>query len=805
MSQRKTDAATADAPPLGPGNPAPGAGRGTNLRDWFGPGRFALVLGTLLAATFPSVVIGQRVFAYLDFGQFAFPVAYYHREAFWRGELPLWNPLSCCGIPFLAQWNTLTLYPLSLVYLLLPFPWSMGMFSLLHLFLGGLGMYFLAHRWTAHRLAAALGGLVFGFNGMTWYGLIWPHITAGMAWMPWVVLAVERAWRLGGPWLLGAVALADLQLLSGGAEVIVLTWLVLGVLWLREIWTGEIPRKRLVWRVLAIGCLAAGLAAVQLLPFIELLTHSQRTTGYGDSAMGVMPLVGWGNYLIPVFHCLRNPQGLYVPPNHWTGSYYLGVGIVPLAVWAVWRARTPRVWILFGLAGFGLLMALGGKGPLYDLVTRLLPFLGLLRFPVKYVILATFTVPLLAAIGLAGLLELPATRRGEEWRRARWVVLGLLGCMGLILLYAWNLPLAPGDLAASAKSAGLRLVFLVLVAGLIGQLCRGGWPRAVPWLQVALLVVAWSDIRTHNHLELSPTLPAGLFEPQAIRRVLGWGRELEAGERRVMQSPDAYWKLLAYAYANLELDTKSRRLSQFLDYNLLDGVPKVDGFYSLSLREFTRLNERLYGSTNAAAGLKDFLGVSFTSHPSNILDWVSRPSALPLVTAGQAPVFADDAAILDGLFSDRFDPLQSVYLSAALRNVAGSILTSKARVTPSFYSAREWSFDVEAQAPALVVIAQAHYPNWRATVDGHPVPLWRANYAFQALAVPSGQHRVTLRYADHGLRAGAMVSIIALLICVGLGFEYRRRAGRAEAAGPKPAGIPPGTHPAPPPNRDHGM
>src|SRR5207249_5269365 len=112
-------------------------------------------------------------------------------ESFWRGEVPLWNPLSSCGLPFLAQWNTMALYPFSLFYLLLPLPWSFGVYDLGHLFLAGLGMYLLARRCTGTRLAAALGGLAFAFNGLTWYGLIWPNIIAALAWMPWVVLAVE--------------------------------------------------------------------------------------------------------------------------------------------------------------------------------------------------------------------------------------------------------------------------------------------------------------------------------------------------------------------------------------------------------------------------------------------------------------------------------------------------------------------------------------------------------------------------------------------------------------------------------------
>ncbi|HKS37639.1 MAG TPA: hypothetical protein VJW76_10650, partial [Verrucomicrobiae bacterium] len=86
-----------------PVNPSVAADR------WFSPGRFALVLAAFVVAAYPEVVLGIRTFVFRDFGYFGYPLAHYHCERFWQGEIPLWNPLSNCGLPFLAQWNTMTL------------------------------------------------------------------------------------------------------------------------------------------------------------------------------------------------------------------------------------------------------------------------------------------------------------------------------------------------------------------------------------------------------------------------------------------------------------------------------------------------------------------------------------------------------------------------------------------------------------------------------------------------------------------------------------------------------------------------
>lgn len=101
---------------------------GESLDSWFTAGRFALLLACVFIVSFPDVLFGVRTFVIRDFGFFGYPLAHYHKEAFWRGEIPLWNPLSYCGLPFLAEWNTLVCYPLSLIYLLLPLTWSLPFF-----------------------------------------------------------------------------------------------------------------------------------------------------------------------------------------------------------------------------------------------------------------------------------------------------------------------------------------------------------------------------------------------------------------------------------------------------------------------------------------------------------------------------------------------------------------------------------------------------------------------------------------------------------------------------------------------------
>ena len=375
--------------------------------EWLTPGRFALFLGLLLLALFPDVILGGRAFVFRDFGLFGYPLAYHHRESLWRGELPLWNPLSHCGIPFLAQWNTLVLYPGSLIYILLPLEWSLSLFNLLHLFLCGLTMYALAFGWTGHRLAATIAGLGFALNGFTLNCLMWPNYIASLAWMPLVVLTAERAWRLGGRHLVLAALAGAMQMLSGTPEVILLTWLLLTALWLLQLWQGDAPRWQVALRLPGVALLVAGLAAAQLLPFLDLLHSSQRSLRLAVDEWS-MPITGWANFLVPLFRTEPHWAGVrFQVEQQITSSYYLGISMAALALIAAWRVREGRVRLFAVLTAAGLCLALGRAGGVYTLLLKVFPPLAFMRFPVKFVMLPVFLVPLLAAFAVAAYLPAP--------------------------------------------------------------------------------------------------------------------------------------------------------------------------------------------------------------------------------------------------------------------------------------------------------------------------------------------------------------------------------------------------------------
>jgi hypothetical protein len=87
---------------------------------------------------------------------------------------------------------------------------------------------------------------------------------------------------------------------------------------------------------------------------------------------------------------------------------------------------------------------------------------------------------------------------------------------------------------------------------------------------------------------------------------------------------------------------------------------------------------------------------------------------------------------------------------------------------------------IQAAQPAMLVVRDTYFPGWSATVDGRPASLWRADYLFRAVAVPTGSHTVELRFHSRALTLGLQVSLLAVLVTAALAFLPL--PGRAERA-----------------------
>jgi hypothetical protein len=145
----------------------------------------------------------------------------------------------------------------------------------------------------------------------------------------------------------------------------------------------------------------------------------------------------------------------------------------------------------------------------------------------------------------------------------------------------------------------------------------------------------------------------------------------------------------------------------------------------------------------------------------------SRDGGLPLWIGGTG----QDYPINTRAFVETDDPSIKETFDAGLGLPADT--TEFARVTR--YLSDRVELDVSAARTGLLVLADAFYPGWQATLDGEPVPILRANRAMRGILLPPGTHTVTFQYRSMSFEAGAAISLAALVLSgLILGRSLRR-------------------------------
>jgi len=730
---------------------------------WCSGGRFGLLLFALLLASFFPVLLGERAWFYRDYGFLGYPFAFHNQQALLSGSIPHWNPYIHCGVPHFAQWNTMVLYPGSLICVLFPLPWSLAWFCALHLWLGGVGMWRLGRDLTGSEFAGAFGGVAFAFGGLALGAVIYPNYLVALGWMPWLYLLVRRAWREGGRWIAWAAGAGAMQMLSGAPELILLTWLLFAVGLAAEFGLNR-ELVQPAGRFAAVVALVAGLSAIQLLPFFRLLAMSQRTASAG-SVFWSLPPMGWLNFVTPLAGSFQTPQGVFVQIGQsFLPSVYLGAPVVALALAGGWSDRRRRVGLIE--AGFGLfcvLLALGGGFVVWRLVSALVP-IGFARFPVKAVLPLAFLVPLFAMRGV----------RAEEGRaKAQWMAVAIVA---LLIVAGTANTLFNNPVPIDGRAVLMNgLARLLLTGGAVYLVIRRvslkGRARSVASL-VALLIL-WADGLWHLPV-LNPTVSVSTFQPGLMRafheRELG--SELpHSGQGRIMLSPRAERELHTRMVPDFEGDFLGQRLALWGNLNLLDGIPKVNGAATLMTSWARDVEVFLYSNTNRVAKpLMDFLGVTHVTATNELLKLRPRAGGMPLVSGGQAT----RAGAME-LGDAAWDPRREVFVEGI--NRAAAEVTIEGLV----YRAGRIEFVAQSSGPSVAVIAESWDPNWTARINGAVEKVRRANHAFMAVPLPEGESRVVLEFKDRSFAAGTAISLASLALCLGIVF----RAGRNQRSSEK--------------------
>ena len=297
---------------------------------------------------------------------------------------PLWNPFRDMGEPFLADPQTMTAYPVC--WLLNPI-WNFHVYLcvwvLVHSLIAAVFTGKLVKRWNGDTTAAWVAAVVISLNACFTSRLSIPNHFASAAFIPMTFYFLETQSIMG----IG-VSLA-LQWVAGFPPISVLTGLSLFV--------GSVFSRRpgavrtLVWG----GLFALGLAAVQWIPFIELLSHSSRPLVLPSGPTGQYS-ESWGQLGKMIFL----PQWSWFAPqlkgDPAIVSFYVGLPVLGLVLWAGVRGGAREKGLMAGLLA-ACLLSLGTSLPEYQ---WFLPA-RLFRFPAHGLLIASWCAAMLCGAGIS--------------------------------------------------------------------------------------------------------------------------------------------------------------------------------------------------------------------------------------------------------------------------------------------------------------------------------------------------------------------------------------------------------------------
>jgi hypothetical protein len=753
-------------------------------------GQSLALLALLVLFFFLDILLG-KAYLWEDFVYQWFPFRQFAAASLARGELPLWNPYTFNGMPFLAEVQTEVFYlPMMLLTLFLR-DGKLGVFwlelmNVVQYVIAAGGMFLLARSLGARRIPALVAGITFGFSGFMVLHAIHQVITGVVAWYPLVLFLFRKAilepkWR----WVFATALVLGHSFFAGSPQMSLFFYLFLLSFFLFELFSthgirGLLSRPSLLMcgRAAAAVVLSLGIAMIQFLPTREMSELSVRAQITFEKA--TEGSLGWGQILTLIYPKLFGSstatQYAYWGPGtywyYWETVIYMGALPLLLTILSFPLRRVNKYIPFFlGFMLFALLYSLGSNFFVQRLFFEAVPGFAAFRNPARMGVFVALSGAVLAAIVLHHLLD--ARRDPALMERTRRTALGAIGVtvlLGiLILLGALNevFPrLHEQQVAPIVQKETIRSLFVLLASGgLLLLLLRKASPH--PLVAFALPLLLFVDLYMYGgDQNSSPNNPEDHF------------RRAEPIVRFLKEQNEIF-----------RVNTRNAD-GMLMDRNqgLMDNVFTMEGYTPLVL-------QRRYPPTGDVDRQSDILNIKY----STVTDSVRRTLTLRQRT-GYMPraymVYATRLAQSDDEMSALLhDPALDLHTTAVIEEPLTQALPAVAG-TPSWkaevtsYRNNAIALDIQTSQDGLLVLSEMHYPGWKASIDGQETKIVRTNYSLRGLVVPRGEHKVSVWFSPSSFATGAWITLASLLVCVvGLVWPLVGRKNRApvEVTPPSPA------------------
>ena len=498
----------------------------------------------------------------------------------------------------------------------------------------------------------------------------------------------------------------------------------------------------------------------------------------------------------PMYNSIYSQIGQYWGEQPGTsGPVYVGAFVMFLFILGLFIVKGPMKWALLSATVLSVLLSWGKNFMGFtDFFLDYIPMYDKFRAVSSILVIAEFTIPLLAVLALKEVMARP--QLVKERARSFYISLGLTG--GIALLFA----LAPGfffpSYVSSMEMQALQGIPADQLAPLLANLeeirrsvfTSDAWRSffiimigtAVLWLYgmgklkakvtiLALAVLCLADMWSVNKRYL--------YDDQFVEKVQQ-DNSFKPTETDKTILAD---KTLDFRVLNLAGNTFNENTTSYWHKS-------IGGYHAAKLRRYQEMIEEhistemngVFKAVSEAGG--DMQKVAPSGFPVlNMLN--TRYFIFPLQGGKTVPIrnphtlgnawFVNEVQYVDNANEEidalhRIDPAKTAVvdkkISAEVKSAAETDTLSTIKLTA--YEPNDLKYEVNSKTGGTVVFSEIYYPGWQAYIDGVEAPHGRADYILRAMNVPAGKHVVEFKFDPKSLHVTETVAFVALgvLACV---------------------------------------
>lgn len=477
-----------------------------------------------------------------------------------------------------------------------------------------------------------------------------------------------------------------------------------------------------------------------------------------------------------------------------SGPVYVGAFVLFLFVLGMFIVKGPMKWALMGATILSILLAWGKNFMGFtDFFLDYVPMYAKFRTVASILVIAEFTIPLLAALALKQIVDEPE----ELKKQMKFVYISL----GLTAGVAFLMAVAPGIMSPFVSEQETQMIASIqgmdantqhLIISNIESM-RQAMVSADAWRSVVIILIGFALLMAFRFRKLPGKymivalavlclidlwqvdkryLNDGMFVPRSEREN---PHQPTAADAKILQDRSLNYRVLNFA------------VSTFNDNETSYFHKSVGGYHPAKLRRYQEMIDAYIAPQMQAAmgeistkggdmqkvdGRKVFPVLNMLNTKYFILPLQGGTTVALQNPYAQGNAWFVNKIVYVGDANAEYAQVAKINLQTEavadkkFESALGQAITndSTATVRLTSYQPNNLRYTVDSKNGGIVVFSEIYYPGWKATVDGTPTPIARVNYILRALTVKPGKHTVVFDFHPSSIRTTEIIAYISLVL-----------------------------------------